>query len=161
MGRERLLALDAALHRELESVLRSAEQVRSAVVRVREAPEDGLLLFGLAALLDTTYSGAEKVLTRALSAFEGVPNGESWHRELLDAATLTIPNVRPPVIQTGTARLLDPYRGFRHRFRNLYLHDLVAEPVVLLATDLEAATTAFAADLAQFREAIRQGAAGG
>ncbi len=155
MARERLLAAEAAIRREIESVLRSSVQVSSALVRVQAAPGDELLLYGLAALLDTSYSGVEKLLTRALSTFEGVPTGTSWHRELLDAATLHVEGVRPAVIQASTAHALDPYRSFRHRFRNLYLYDLEAEPVLTLARELGAVVEHLQLDIECFSAALR------
>jgi hypothetical protein len=83
-----------------------------------------LSLYGAAALLDTFYSGVEKVLTRIASVMGGSPEGPAWHRRLLDDATLDLPKMRPPVLGQETAKLLDPYLSFRHRFRNLYLFDL-------------------------------------
>ena len=158
MSRDRILAAEAAVRRELDAVVRTSEQVASALLRVVDAPEDELLLYGLSALLDTAYSGCEKLLSRALATFEGVPTGTSWHRELLDAASLDVVGVRPAVIQTGTASQLDPYRSFRHRFRNLYLYDLESEPVIKLATDWPEVATLFRADVERFCEALRQGA---
>ena len=54
MARDRLLAAEAAIRRELESVSRSGVQVSEALAGVKAAPDVELLPCGLAALLDTT-----------------------------------------------------------------------------------------------------------
>lgn len=94
MGHDRLLALRAALERERDAVRRSLAQVESAVSRVRAEPDDELHVYGLAALVDTTSTGMEKAVARALSAFEGVPEGATWHRELLESESLDVEATR-------------------------------------------------------------------
>ena len=71
------------------------------------------------------YTGIENIFERiARETGEGVPAGESWHKELLTAMTLDIERVRQHVIDNKVASELDEYRRFRHVFRNIYGDEL-------------------------------------
>ncbi len=68
--------------------------------------------------------------------------------------TVEIAKIRPAVLRVETARALDAYLAFRHRFRNLYLFDLDAgamAPLVARApevwTDAERDLRRFVGDL--------------
>jgi len=41
--------------------------------------------------------------------------------------TLSIPEVRPPVLSKETAKMLDEFRSFRHVFRNVYGFNLASD----------------------------------
>lgn len=154
MARERLLAVEAALRRESEAIRHTGGQIAAATVRVRAEPTDELAMYGLAALLDTAYTGIEKALSRAISAFEGVPTGPAWHRELLEQASLVVEGVRPAVISVETVGRLEDLRAFRHRFRNLYLFELDAEALLAVAEACPSVVEAFERDLRGFRAAL-------
>ncbi|MCA9950527.1 MAG: hypothetical protein KDE48_12835, partial [Anaerolineales bacterium] len=75
--------------------------------------------------LHSFYSGVERIFEWIARQIDGgLPEGSSWHRELLQQMTLDIPNVRPSVIQPSTAKLLDEFLGFRHVVRSLYSWEL-------------------------------------
>lgn len=102
-----------------------ASECRSALARFSPAEPGRLELLGVGALLQSFYNGVERVLTRIAPDLNGgVPSGLDWHRRLLDQMTLDVPGTRPAALRAGTAALLDEYRGFRHRFRNLYFFEL-------------------------------------
>lgn len=84
-------------------------------------------MYAAAAMLDTFYTGIERVLERIARVFEYLPDGPAWHRELLTVSALDVPHARPPVLGEETAHVLTRYLAFRHRFRNLYLFDLEAD----------------------------------
>jgi hypothetical protein len=69
--------------------------------------------------------------------------------------TLDIDAVRPPVLGRETARALDPYLAFRHRFRNIYVFDLEREPMRVLLVGGKDAWKAFDADVRAFIERLR------
>ena len=46
--------------------------------------------------------------------------------------TIEIETVRPRVLSQDTAKALDAFLAFRHRFRNLYVFDLEREPMAEL-----------------------------
>lgn len=76
-------------------------------------------------LLHGFYSGVERLFEWIARQIDGtLPQGASWHRELLQQMTLDIPTVRPPVLEKPTAKMLEAYLGFRHIVLNLYAWEL-------------------------------------
>ncbi len=119
---------------------RCVAEMVAARGRVAQPPEETLLLYGAAALIESFYTGIEKALTRIARQFGGLPDGEAWHRQLLRDASLDVPSLRPAVLSQQGVAGLEPYLAFRHRFRNLYVFDLEVMPIVQL---LNQATTAW------------------
>lgn len=79
----------------------------------------------LASILHDFYTGCERIFERVAQEFDGgLPSDSSWHSRLLEAMTLDLPTVRPPVIHKETARILQDYLAFRHRFRHMYGFEL-------------------------------------
>ena len=144
----RLLA--AEVRAEQGRIDRTVAELTAAVDALGRPDATRLQLYGAAALLETFYSGIEKVLMRVAGATGSLPEGGAWHRRLLADATLDLPQIRPAVLSEATARVLEPYLAFRHRFRNLYLFDLEPRLVLPLLTDAPAAWAAAAADLGAF-----------
>ena len=64
--------------------------------------------------------------------------------------TLAIPGLRPPLLSSDTAALLDKYRAFRHVFRNIYGFRLDAERTPELVRGLHKTVLALSSDLDQF-----------
>ena len=64
--------------------------------------------------------------------------------------TLNVPDVRPPVLQKNTAKLLEEYLGFRHVVRNLYTWELEGAKVKRLIERLPQTIQATEADLDAF-----------
>lgn len=159
-ARLRLLALVAELGDEVDRVTRTVDEITAAGAVLDAAPDDRLALYGSAALLETFYTGVEKALQRVARHFEGLPVGDSWHRELLATMALDIPGVRPAVLQRGTAAELDRFLSFRHRFRNLYLFDLETSPVRALLGAAPRTWSMARADLVGFAATLG-GLAGG
>jgi hypothetical protein len=73
------------------------------------------------AFLQQFYNGVENVLKRLAQAHGVVlPEGERYHRDLLDAfAEPTIPPL-PTLLSTDLHEALDRYRKFRHVARHAY-----------------------------------------
>jgi len=125
--------------------------VRAAAEKAQAAyTEGGKYHVDAAALsLHGFYNGVERLFEWIARQIDGtLPQGSSWHRELLQQMTLDVPEVRPPVLQTPTAKLLEEYLGFRHVVRNLYswelepakvkrLIELLPQTVQAVETDLE------------------------
>lgn len=150
----RLRLLAAELRGELTRVGRTVSEIGAASPLLADPRCPRLTLYGAAALLETFYTGIEKALTRIAAVTGGLPEGAAWHRKLLEDATLDLPKLRPPVLRPSTARLLEPYLAFRHRFRNLYLFDLDAALTAPLVADAGLAWQAARADLAGFAEEL-------
>lgn len=90
-----------------------------------------LELAGAAALLHNFYNGIENVIKQAVRGRNiNIPQGESWHRDLLLKAT------EENVISEKLADDLKRYLAFRHFFSHGYALDLLPdriEPLILSA----------------------------
>ena len=146
----KLRLLAAEVRAEQKRIARTVVELDAAIAAVSRPESTRLQTYGAAALLETFYSGVERALTRIAGATGSMPEGAAWHRQLLDDATLELPQIRPPVISEPTARMLEPYLAFRHRFRNLYLFELDARLILPLLADAPTAWAAASADLGTF-----------
>lgn len=95
-------------------------------------------------ILHDFYNGVERVFLRIARELNGgIPRGEQWHRNLIDDMALTIPEVRPAVIDAGLANVLGEYLRFRHVFRNVYGGVLEPQRMADLEERLPETLTAF------------------
>ena len=131
----RLRRLAAELRADARRVDRTVTEAKDAEVALAHEPSR-LAIYGTAALLETFYSGVEKMLWRIALTFDDVPSGPAWHRQLLEGTVLDMPKVRPPVLEEETVARLETFLAFRHRFRNLYLFDLQQDLIQGLVTEL-------------------------
>ncbi len=71
--------------------------------------------------LHNLYNAIEDLLKIVASAFENsVTDLSRWHTELLHRMTLEIEGIRPALLSTESADLLNELRAFRHFFRHAY-----------------------------------------
>jgi hypothetical protein len=131
-------------------------EVEDARVKLDDPGCPRLSVYGVAALLETFYTGVEKALRRIAASMGGMPDGASWHRQLLHDAELELPKLRPAVLDHQTVRALDPYLAFRYRFRNLYLFDLDAALMVPLVTGIKGVWAQTERDLLAFAQRLEQ-----
>lgn len=127
--------------------------VRAAAEKAQGAHAGGGAYHNEAAslILHGFYNGTERMFEWIARQIDGaLPEGPSWHRELLQQMTLDIPGVRPPVLQRSTAKLLEEYLGFRHVVRYLYSWELEPAKVQRLIELLPQTVTATEADLEAF-----------
>lgn len=76
-------------------------------------------------ILHDFYSGIEKIFRRIAAKIDrDIPSDEDWHTELLIRMSMSIDNIRPPVISVGLKEQLGEYLRFRHLFRNIYGFEL-------------------------------------
>ena len=102
----------AEVRERVEAELENIEHV------VAELPGDDSLpnlssleLAGVATLIHNFYNGIENILKQLVIARgEKLPDGSSWHRDLLNIATSN------NIISESTAKELIPYLAFRHFF---------------------------------------------
>jgi hypothetical protein len=88
-----------------------------------EAP-DPIELSALAAVLHSFYTGIENIFKRvAVTLDEGLPQGDVWHRRLLDSMASGTTK-RPAVITKPLRDTLRGYLDFRHVFRHAYTFEL-------------------------------------
>ena len=121
------------------------EAIESALSALPDRPLSTLSrleLAGVAALLHNFYNGIENVLKQVFQAKAlPIPQGESWHRDLLIAA-----------IEKGilSNRLLDDlkrYLAFRHFFGHGYALDLSPERMGSLVRDAVSVFTRFKSEI--------------
>ena len=61
---------------------------------------------------------------------EDLPDGKTYHKDLLIQAITPLPGLRPSIIDKELFQHLDELRGFRHVFRNLYRYQLNTEKLL-------------------------------
>ncbi|GMV42480.1 MAG: hypothetical protein AMXMBFR64_41960 [Myxococcales bacterium] len=148
-----LRTLAAEIRAELPSIDRTLDDVALADPTGDDVL-DRLRLYAGAAILDTFYTGVDRLLERVARTFDAVPTGPHWHTELLGAASLDVPGVRPRILTRESLAGLKRYLAFRHRFRNLYLFDLDPRQMAPLLADLAPVWTTVREDLAGFSGAL-------
>jgi len=83
------------------------------------------------------YTALETALERVARLLDQtVPDGGSWHLDLLAQMQLEVPGVRPAIVPEGFTPELHELRKFRHFFRNAYALELDAALVRQRAADL-------------------------
>ena len=122
---------------ELEQLRQLIEMHRPLLTKCRSVAPDPIERSALAAMLHSFYTGVENIFKRVAVEIDGaLPEGESWHRELLDA--MTRPSTgRREVISLPFRDLLREYLHFRHVFRQAYSFQLRWEKMahLVLATE--------------------------
>jgi hypothetical protein len=152
-ARPDLLVLAAELTAHLARARREAASIDE--LKSTEPP-DRRTLWALAGHLQAFYTGCETVIIRALEKFEGLPpSGPDSHVRILQAASLDVPDSRPPVVSAETALALHPYRAFRHFFRHAYGVELVWDKMAAKVENASTVFDRFAQDLTSFIEFVR------
>jgi len=78
--------------------------------------------------LHSFYSDLEKLFELIARYLDrGLPEGEMWHRDLLQQMSHDFSEIRPAVISQHSAAIVDEFRRFRHLVRNVYTINLVPE----------------------------------
>lgn len=127
---------------EEENISRVLTQMPSAA-ELAELSE--LELAGTAALLHNTYNGIENILKQVvLSLDQKVPEGASWHRDLLTLAE------EKGIISSTTAQGLFPLMAFRHFFSHGYALDLDPERMESLVNSVKHVVASVHDDVSTF-----------
>lgn len=114
---ERLVAL---LERDL-GILDGLVGRLEGVAHDRPWPLESPVLYLVAVTLDHYYSAFEAAAERVVRAFEGpVERSERWHRELLEAVSVELHDIRPALVSEPVASRLRGLLEFRHFIRHAY-----------------------------------------
>lgn len=110
----------ARIKKELIS-LEELEKELSAMLERGPAEDDFERKRAYASLLHDFYTCIEKIFqTVAKNVDEYMPEGENWHKALLEQMALSLDDKRPPVISEKLMNVLTGYLVFRNRVRNIY-----------------------------------------
>lgn len=135
---------------------RAAERHAALALRLSDRLDDEVSQSAFAGSLHHFYSALESIAERVLRAFdETIPKGDRWHQELLELASLDVPDHRPALFAETTLPLLRRSLAFRHFFRHAYA--ATWDPVELArnAAILRALVPLVEADLERFTVALR------
>ena len=122
-----------------------------------DLPDDSFCLRSIGSVLHDFYMAVEKIMKAVAKSVDGVvPQGPNWHRELLVQMTLSVPQVRPPVISTETAVVLLEFLAFRHVFRNVYGFGLSAVRLGELLPKLPGAAKRLEDEVTRFLAAMEE-----
>lgn len=103
-----------------------------------------LELTGAAALLHNFYNGIENIIKQACRIKNiQIPQGESWHRNLLLRAT------GENIVSKALSDELKRYLAFRHFFSHAYALDLSPNRIEPLISDASRVFKAFKRDIAK------------
>lgn len=122
----RLQRLQTELQADLVALTARADEARSLRERWEATgtinrPE----LVLIAVNLHAWYTAAEAAYDRIARLLDQtVPEGSSWHVDLLAQMRIEVPGLRPAVIPPEVLRDMHELRRFRHFFRNAYVLDL-------------------------------------
>ncbi|HME54933.1 MAG TPA: hypothetical protein VKM55_22195 [Candidatus Lokiarchaeia archaeon] len=114
---------------KLESELGKLVDINMKLIAFHESrgeePKDELELRLYGSFLHDFYTCVERIMREIAAGIDGeVPQGESWHSDLLEQMALEIPGVRMAILSTTTKEELHEFLRFRHVFRNVYGFEL-------------------------------------
>ena len=142
--------LISRIENELDELDKVVEKINSGWERI-ENTYDELILDSIALNLHDYYAGLERIFELiATEIDDNIPQGESWHQDLLNQMKISIKKVRPQVISKEIANKLDEYRGFRHIVRNVYTFNLSKERIKPLVKNLSSLKEEIRKDIEEF-----------
>lgn len=144
---------------QIESVVDQAQMIWAEAES--DSSGDDYYVDAVAINLHGFYAGLEHIFEAIATRIDQtVPNGGSWHQELLEQMNTDLSGIRPRVLSNPTRKKLDRYRGFRHVVRNVYAFEFDPEQIDLLMRHLpDAADHAFT-DLRAFADTLEEIAQG-
>ncbi len=113
------------LKAHIENELGNMETLLDEASAMYNNEESNINIRAGGSVLHDFYTGVENIFHAIASTIdEKVPDGMSWHIELLNQMTLDIKGLRSSIISRETAAMLEEYLRFRHLFRKRYGFDL-------------------------------------
>lgn len=113
--------------------------------------QDSDLLPAIAMDLQSFYTGVERMMVAvAMSCEQRVPEGDRWHRLLLEQMGRAVPDIRPPFISSEGKEHLDELRRFRHVVRGIYAFKLDPDLLLPIAQGMTHWFDAFTQDCDDF-----------
>lgn len=138
---------------ELERVIKRA--LRAWPQAQKSTDEQNVYLDSVALNLHSFYSGLEKLFELIARHIDhSIPEGETWHRDLLNQMACEVDDIRPAVISQNNVKSLDEFRRFRHLVRNIYTTNLVPGRIEKLMSRLSELWDSLCAELLAFAEFV-------
>jgi len=157
MSHDDYRVLAARIRAELEDIERVVDKAERAVRLIHQQPEEDLYVDAAAHNLHDFYSALERLFLQIAKVVDrSVPEGERWHRDLLEQMCLPMSTLRPSVIEANTASQLDEYLRFRHVVRNVYSFHIHPQRVVQLVDAMRPLFQEVAEQLKQFAQLLEQ-----
>ena len=154
---ERLKNLATRIRNELSEIEGALKRAEEGVKRAKQT-EDDYYLDGVALNLHGAYSGIERIFELiAINIDDLLPQGENWHKTLLEQISEEIPEIRPSVISDSVRAGLDEYRGFRHVVRNVYTYKFDSTRIEELTVRAKPLFIRLQAELLAFAEFLDAG----
>lgn len=125
MQRNNKLVLKATIIEELKNITDVYTEICKTKNLFETHKPSPLQLVGLSGFLQSFYNGIERILKRIAREIDDcLPNGITYHTDLLNQMLLDIKGVRPPVLSQDVYKKLKLLLNFRHRFRHAYHWEL-------------------------------------
>lgn len=157
MSHDDYRVLAVRIRSEIHSIERVVGKAEHAALLIRQHPGEDIYVDAAAHNLHDFYSALERLFLQIAKVVDrSVPEGERWHRELLEQMRLPMPPVRPPVLQARTVLQLDEYLRFRHVVRNVYSFHIDPQRVVQLVEQIRPLFVDVAEQLGQFAQMLEQ-----
>jgi hypothetical protein len=162
MTRQKALVFLSEMENELSLVEQTVEIIKKRLntletKREHETEDFSVYVESLALNIQSFYEGIESIFEKVLDfTGEDKPLGPEWHMETLKRMTLPVKRLRPEVISSETAKLLDTFRAFRHKVRHIYGFMIIPENVITLARKAENAYKKLRTDLEKFTAFVEE-----
>jgi len=156
LDRDQYEKLVASVDEHLEKLRTERERFREVVedIDMDEDPDDWRDQEAVANRLHNLYMGAEHIFRRIAKVVDGgLPDGERWHKDLLDQMKAATKDRIPVVDEELHAELLE-FLQFRHFYREGYLVDVEWDEMTGLVGDYEAALNATLEAVEEFMDAL-------
>ncbi|AFG37311.1 hypothetical protein [Spirochaeta africana] len=147
--------LVAELDADMQGLQDLLESNQRASTRIAAGAHDDLDYAALGYTLHNIYNLMENSFYRIAKYFENNLSADTWHKDLLHRMTLSIEGIRPAVLSSDAADLLDELRSFRHVFRNMYRKRLDVGKLMRLQDLLDSTVQAYRESLQNFRSKIQ------
>lgn len=137
---------------ELEDLNRVIDRSEKSWQKAQSSSsEQDVYLDSVALNLHSFYSGLERLFELIARHVDStVPDGSTWHQDLLYQMSRDIPNIRPAVISHSSRQSLGEFRRFRHLVRNVYATNLVPDKITGLMSTLPVLWPILKAELTAF-----------
>ena len=152
---ESYLAVAGRIRREVEQIEDVVDRAQAIWADVDPNRPADHRIDAVALNLHGFYAGLERVFKIVAERIDQtVPEGGSWHQELLEQMNTELNGVRPSVLSDDARKKLDRYRGFRHVVRNAHAFEFDPEQIDLLIKRLPDTADLVFRDLRSFADTL-------